>query len=201
MKIILILLLILIACNRQAPTDNQQKDKLKIPEDVILNTNLMNLDEVLKYCDVKIDSFDNDTTYHFDASFTISPEKAKSPSDLNLIFTRTYYHTNLKLLGLSYVFSSDDNEDFEVINYKIENSEPEIITAENTHSNNTHFVFATIKYEQELRLFKSLPYNNRVYVRFNPHGKYDHLMTLQQKNSILLMLRLIELKNYKVSLI
>jgi hypothetical protein len=37
-KIILILLLILIACNRQAPTDNQQKDKLKIPEDVLLDT-------------------------------------------------------------------------------------------------------------------------------------------------------------------
>lgn len=200
MKIILVLLLGLIACNRQPPTDNQEKDKPKIPEDVLLNTNQMNLEEVLKYCNVEIDSFDVDTSYHFDVSFFIGSDKAKKPSDIDLVFTRTYYYTSSKLLGLSYVFYSDDYEDFGVIKYKIENDEPGIIVAQNSHSNNSHFVFATIKFDQELRLFKSLPYNHRVYVRFNSYGKYDHLMSVQQKNSILLMLRLIELKNYRVDL-
>lgn len=200
MKIILVLLLSLIACNRQTPTDNQEKDKPKIPEDVLLNTNQMNLEEVLKYCNVEIDSFENDTTYSFFNVFSVGKENAKSAADISIITFRVYFYVPASALGLSYTIYPDNYEDFEIVKFKIDENKPEFITANDFKGNIQHTLNARIKFKDEFALIKKIATNSNVLVRIDTSEEYDHLMSIQQKNSILLMLRLIELKNYRVDL-
>lgn len=173
---------------------NNKNSILEIPSDFLLDTEQMQLTEVLKYCFVQIDSFENDTIFSFTEKNISELELNPSLCQMELILS-----VPSPSIILSYYYFTGEYGDL-LVQYKNSGAKGESLFGKITSLGKYSRCDLYIYKRENFILLNLLPTYSRVDVRIGDNPAHDHLLSIRQKNIIKLMLKLIEIKGYSLQL-